>query len=176
MLEFEDETVGLIARKNISQDKKEWTEQEDRNLKDAIIKFGTNWQSLARYVGRNSDQCVNRWHKSLKSEINRSRWTTEEDKVLSKAVTYIQKLEGGDNAAIPWKKVATRVRGRTDAQCRERWSNKLDPRLKPASAAWTEEEDQQLLELHELHGAKWSTIAKAMGGTRTDNAVGRACL
>lgn len=131
--------------------------------------FGTNWQSLARYVGRNSDQCYNRWLKSLKSEIKRNRWTAEEDQSLSRAVEYVKRMDGG--ASVSWQRVALRVKGRTDAQCRERWSNKLDPKLKKDKDPWTADEDTDILRLYQEVGPKWSAIARSMGGTRTDNAV-----
>lgn len=83
---------------------------------------------VARVTGRYSNACINRWTKSLRPSITRGKWSDKEDEELRVAVAMV-----GCN----WKEVAPRVTGRTDAQCRERWTNVLDPNLdnkKPWSA------------------------------------------
>ena len=58
---------------------------------------------------------------------------------------------------------------RTDVQCRERFKNILDPNLKSIYNPQDDLENQEIMRLHQLHGDKWSKIAKHLGNTRTDN-------
>ena len=161
-------------------EKKDWTPAEDSKLKEAISMYGANWQSVARHVGRTSNQCINRWTKTLKPGIKRGRWTKEEDDNLRAAVAA---------CGTVWKKVGLRVRGRTDQQCRERWANVLDPRVQKKN--WTQEvwnyassaliplilasaplqEDDTIMRVFKEVGPKWAEISKAFDGRRTDNSV-----
>lgn len=49
-------------------------------------------------------------------------------------------------------------------QCRERWNHHLRPDIR--KDAWTEEEEQLLVEAHQQLGNKWSDIAKMIPGKR----------
>ncbi|GAA5865724.1 hypothetical protein JCM1840_003233 [Sporobolomyces johnsonii] len=141
----------------------EWSKAQDEKLREGVRLYGENWQAVARHAGRNSNQCINRWTKSLKPSIKRGKWTTAEDDALRSAVAAV-----GQN----WKHVAPRVGGRTDAQCRERWTNVLDPRLEKKKE-WTERDDALLLAARE-DGKGWSVIAhQVFEDTRTDNACMR---
>ena len=90
----------------------------------------------------------------------KSSWSAEEDTALRQMV-----MRYGDKA---WTAVASGLPGRTSKQCRERWLNQLNPAVK--RDAWTFEEDEELLVLHEKYGNKWAQISKRMRG-RTDNAI-----
>ncbi|KAK8324543.1 hypothetical protein V6Z11_A12G309400 [Gossypium hirsutum] len=141
--------------------KREWTEEEDDQLRIAVEVFGeSDWQSVASTLkGRTGTQCSNRWKKSLHPTRQRvGRWTRDEDKCLKVAVL----LFGPKN----WRKIAEVVPGRTQVQCRERWVNSLDPALNVG--IWTEEEDSRLEAAIEEHGYCWSKVATCVA-SRTDN-------
>ncbi|KAI9031662.1 Homeodomain-like protein [Phycomyces nitens] len=139
-----------------------WTAEDDESLRAAVAVIGDgNWQQVAATMGKKSgQQCLQRWKKSIDPAIRRSRWTPDEDEALKSAVMVYG--EGH------WAKICLHTPGRTDMQCRERWTNILSPKInrKPMSA----EEKQQLVCLVEEHGQKWSLIARLMPG-RTDNQI-----
>ncbi|KAL3818630.1 hypothetical protein ACJIZ3_004535 [Penstemon smallii] len=146
---------------NASILKREWTKEEDNELRAAVETFGeSNWQVVASAVeGRTGTQCSNRWMKTLHPARQRvGKWTAEEDKRLKVAVTLF--------GPKTWKKVARCVPGRTQVQCRERWVNCLDPSLNMAE--WTEEEDSKLEAAIAEHGYCWSKVAACIP-CRTDN-------
>ncbi|MQL78902.1 hypothetical protein Taro_011354, partial [Colocasia esculenta] len=139
--------------------KKDWTKDEDAQLRAAVETFGVgDWQQIASCMeGRTGPQCSNRWRKCL---IGRKvgRWSVHEDKRLKVAVP----LFGAKN----WNIIAQFISGRTQVQCRERWVNCLDPSLN--LKAWTEEEDVKLTEAIAKYGCCWSKVASFVP-PRTDN-------
>lgn len=83
------------------------------------------------------------------------KWSEGEDEQLRLAVQEF----GGKN----WKKIASRLHGRTDVQCLHRWQKVLKPGL--VKGPWTPEEDATVIELVDKHGKKkWSQIARQLGG------------
>lgn len=104
----------------------------------------------------------------LRTTLSKAPWTSTEDKILCEVM-----MSRGDK--IQWKDVAnelnTRYKGevlRTGKQCRERWTNHLDPSVN--RGAWTDDEDIKLLQYLLEHGKKWSEISRLMAN-RTENAV-----
>ncbi|XP_024015327.1 myb-like protein L isoform X2 [Eutrema salsugineum] len=142
--------------------RREWTPEEDKQLRAAVGLFGENdWQSVADALeGRAGKQCANRWKWSLHPTIEKKgRWSSEEDKRVKVAVT----LFGAKN----WHKIAQFVPGRTQVQCRERWVNSLDPKVN--RDRWTKEEDAKLREAITEHGySSWSKVASRLS-RRTDS-------
>lgn len=142
----------------VTQEKREWTEADDLLLKEGVSTYGQNWQAVANHCGRSSNQCINRWSKTLRPDIKKGKWDPIEDEALKNAVAA---------CGMVWKDVAPRVRGRTDAQCRERWCNILDPKIVVGN--WSREEDETILRMRDLEGKTWSEISKRFDGRRTDN-------
>uniref|UniRef100_A0A803MXY1 Uncharacterized protein n=1 Tax=Chenopodium quinoa TaxID=63459 RepID=A0A803MXY1_CHEQI len=146
---------------NASILKRDWTEDEDAQLRCAVESFGeSNWQAVASVLeGRTGTQCSNRWNKTLLPARQRvGTWSISEDKRLKVAVTLF-----GHKS---WHRIASFVPGRTQAQCRERWVNVLDPSLNRGQ--WTEEDDMRLIKAIQEHGHCWSKVAVCVP-LRTDN-------
>lgn len=90
-----------------------------------------------------------------KRRASMGKWTEEEDELLRRAV----KEFGGKN----WKKISSRLQGRSDVQCLHRWQKVLRPGL--VKGAWTPEEDETVVRLVDVHGTKkWSLIARHLNG------------
>ena len=91
----------------------------------------------------------------------KTKWTAEEDDVLRMAVRT--------HDAKNWKMIASYLSGKSQVQCLHRWNKVLNPNL--TKGPWTEDEDRQVLELVEHHGAKkWSVIASFLPGR-----IGKQC-
>ncbi|CAH9102492.1 unnamed protein product [Cuscuta europaea] len=90
----------------------------------------------------------------------RSHWKPHEDAKLKELVA----LHGPHN----WNFIAQHLHGRSGKSCRLRWFNQLDPKLN--KRAFTEEEEEMLIEAHKMYGNKWAMISRLFPG-RTDNAV-----
>jgi hypothetical protein len=115
--------------------RRNWKEEEDTKLTDAVKKYGKKWGVVASLVpGRTSNQCHQRWTKRfnqchqrwtkrfnpIKGKKGNSRhfWKSEEDAKLTAAVKKHGKR---------WVAVAALFPGRTNQLCRQRWVNHLDP-------------------------------------------------
>jgi hypothetical protein len=67
-----------------------------------------------------------------------------------------------------WHEIAAHFPGRNARQCRERWSNYVNPNL--LKTGWTEAEDNILLQSYQEVGSKWFVIAGLLPG-RSKNSV-----
>ncbi len=144
--------------------KRRWTKQEDEKLCLAVKAVGTHdWKRIAEQHlaghGRSDVQCLHRWQKVLRAGLVKGAFTEEEDKIIIQCMN-----EGG----LTWMQIAERIPGRIGKQCRERWTNHLDPNLK--KGGWTHEEDTILAEAQQRWGNAWTKIAKLLPG-RAENAV-----
>lgn len=158
------ETAGNDAVSRSKKNAKRWTNSQDDELKAAVRENnGQNWKAIAKMVtDRDHVQCLQRWKKVLQPGLVKGMWTKEEDVLL------LELMNNNSSTAKNWADIAARVPGRTAKQCRERWSLNLDPTIN--RHAWTQEEDDLLLKLHEKLGNRWAQIKKYLVG-RTENGV-----
>ncbi|KAJ7283844.1 hypothetical protein C8J57DRAFT_1498847 [Mycena rebaudengoi] len=135
-----------------------WNSELDQRLLDATKLYGTSWNLVARYVSADATpaQCSTRYLRSLDPSLHHGPWSAEEDKRLIAAIAGY-----GKN----WPDVANVIPGRTNEQCRERWTSALDPAK--TGETWTEEEDKALLEAVGKVGTKWKTVCGLVGNSRS---------
>ncbi|KAL6192057.1 hypothetical protein ACLB2K_038444 [Fragaria x ananassa] len=96
-----------------------------------------------------------------KMGLKKGPWTTEEDQIL---ISYIQTYGHGNWRALP--KHAGLLR--CGKSCRLRWINYLRPDIKRGN--FSREEEDAIINLHEMLGNRWSAIAARLPG-RTDNEI-----
>ncbi|MGK3759087.1 MAG: hypothetical protein ACI8RD_011404, partial [Bacillariaceae sp.] len=88
-------------------------------------------------------------------------WTKEEDSLL---LSIVQSMR----VPMKWSLVAQNLPERTGKQCRERYVNHLNPRLKVAD--WSPTEDATIFHLYNTIGSHWAKMSKIIPG-RTDNGI-----
>ncbi|PKU70207.1 myb-related protein Zm1-like [Dendrobium catenatum] len=93
--------------------------------------------------------------------LHKGSWTPQEDIRL---ISYIRKHGHGNWRALPKQAGLLRC----GKSCRLRWINYLRPDIKRGN--FTKEEEDTIINLHELLGNKWSKIAACLPG-RTDNEI-----
>jgi len=88
-------------------------------------------------------------------------WTKEEDTIL---LNMVQNMR----MPMKWSIVAQSMPDRTGKQCRERYVNHLNPRLK--NSEWSPQEDATIFHLYNSIGSQWAKMSKMIPG-RTDNGI-----
>jgi myb proto-oncogene protein len=125
---------------------KTWTNEEDNQLLELYQKFPKKWAEIAALMNdRNENQCLHRYRRLSQLGKNHKIWSSEEDETIKKLIKKY-----GKN----WKLLSEMLGSKNGKQIRERFINKLDPRIKKED--WSEEEDHKILELYSKIGSKWS--------------------
>jgi hypothetical protein len=94
------------------------------------------------------------------AQVKKVKWTEREDQIMT---SNVQKY-GTSN----WSLIACALPGRTGKQCRERWTNQLDPSLNRDN--WTSQEDAILIFQQKSCGNCWSKISHFLP-RRSANAI-----
>eukprot|EP00511_Aplanochytrium_stocchinoi_P007952 CAMPEP_0204846554 /NCGR_PEP_ID=MMETSP1347-20130617/2075_1 /ASSEMBLY_ACC=CAM_ASM_000690 /TAXON_ID=215587 /ORGANISM="Aplanochytrium stocchinoi, Strain GSBS06" /LENGTH=468 /DNA_ID=CAMNT_0051987165 /DNA_START=63 /DNA_END=1469 /DNA_ORIENTATION=+ len=144
-----------------------WSKQDDEYLRQAVEKYKENWSKVAAVVpNRSYKECSQRWTRVLAPGLKKGKWSAQEDNKLLRLVN--EQLNGDPSKNINWSIVTQNYQERSSKQCRERWINYLDPRLKKSE--WTRDEDEILLRLSAQFPKKWARMAREIPG-RTENMV-----
>ena len=98
--------------------------------------------------------------KIKKMELKKGQWSYQEDRLLKQWV----KLNGPKN----WEACGRFIHGRKGKQCREHWSNCLNPELKKGD--WTPEEDFLIMFFYEKCKGSWKKIIPLFNG-RIENSI-----
>ena len=153
-----------------------WTAEEDQNLLKIVDKHGPKkWKKISELLddamaekkrGRTDIQCLHRWTKVIKPDLNKGSWKQEEDQIVREDVQRMR--SESSEGVVKWAQIAAKLKGRLGKQCRERWFNHLDPTLKKGD--WDEAENATLLQLQRRLGNRWCEITKHLKG-RSENAI-----
>ncbi|KAF1594287.1 UNVERIFIED_CONTAM: Cell division cycle 5-like protein, partial [Eudyptes robustus] len=82
-------------------------------------------------------------------------WKNTEDEILKAAI-----MKYGKNQ---WSRIASLLHRKSAKQCKARWYEWLDPKIKKTE--WSREEDEKLLNLAKIMPTQWRTIAPIVGRT-----------
>lgn len=147
----------------------QFTQVEDDTLVAAVAAYGDrDWERVSMHLpGRLPRKCAEHWLKKFDPSIKSGKWDLEEDRRLRLAMEAF-----GNNEKISWARVQELVPTRTDAKCRERWTNVLKPGVN--LSRFTKDDYKRLDAAMAKYGEQWSQVALAVGGGRTDNQCRRA--
>ncbi|KAI1132513.1 Homeodomain-like protein [Nemania abortiva] len=95
------------------------------------------------------------------------RWSEEEDCILYEE-TQKQELAGDTK---DWHRIAAKLPGRTNKDCRKRWVNKVCGSLR--KGPWNKNEDESLLDAVEKYGQRWTLVANEVGFRSPDQCAKR---
>lgn len=150
------EREGLKRKRKV----KTWTSDEDDLLIKLYEKYPKKWSCISSLMNeRNENQCLHRYRRLSQLGRQRKIWSEEEDETIKKLIKKV-----GKN----WKFLSEMLGTKTGKQIRERYINKLDPKIKKEE--WTEDEDLLLIQLYSEYGSRWSEIAKKLPG-RPENRI-----
>ncbi|CAO2653720.1 Nn.00g031310.m01.CDS01 [Neocucurbitaria sp. VM-36] len=95
------------------------------------------------------------------------KWTLEEDEKLREEVEA--QLMSGD--VKDWCRIAAKLPGRTNKDCRKRWHNSVAGGLKKGQ--WSKSEDQLLSKGVEQYGQRWTLVANCVTSRSADQCAKR---
>ena len=94
-----------------------WVKEEDKNLIKLVDKYGKNWSKLSKLIkNRTSKQIRDRYLNILDPEINKAKFSEEEDRLI---ITLYK-----ENGAI-WSKMSKNFKGRTGEMIKNRFYSVL---------------------------------------------------
>ena len=123
---------------------------------------------IATYIQETPLKCMKKVKEiCVTGSLASGAWSLAEDELLVKLINSNIKKWGIIAEEIN-STFHNRLKIRSGKQCKERWTNHLDPIMKRDK--WTPEEDIAALKLFQKYGRKWSKISRLIGN-RTDSSI-----
>ncbi|CAD8126339.1 unnamed protein product [Paramecium sonneborni] len=141
---------------------------QDLDIRDLPDEF---WNDVSKMIyRRDSVQCKQKWSQLQKTDLQSKPFTQDEDQLLLNIISQFQEGEQG----YKWSLISNELNlhnknYRSSKQCRERWLNHINPKIK--KDPWNDDEDFKLLNFVLEHGRKWADISKLFNETRSENNV-----
>jgi hypothetical protein len=160
-LSFEKLQPKVIRSKKIKKHYlTKWSNSEYTTLIAMVQNYGENWNQISTFIPNKTPfQCLQKFKNSQRS-AKKGNWTNKEDGLL---LNWVKK-----NGATKWTECSKLIRGRCGKQCRERWVNILNPKVKKGN--WSNEEQNKIFENLSLFYTSWSSMSKILPG-RTENSI-----
>jgi hypothetical protein len=137
-----------------------WKAEEAKLLVDLVKKYGEKWTRIEEKIRtKSAKQCMQKYKNMVKVE-RKGNWSEKEDELLIQWV----KVHGPNK----WTECSRRIIGRCGKQCRERWMNTLDPKVKRGN--WQEYEQTIIFNQMKINWSSWALISKELPG-RTENSI-----
>ncbi|CAD8132334.1 unnamed protein product [Paramecium pentaurelia] len=173
-----------IAQKLLSEDnkglKRKWDKQCKMLFIWVIVKYFQvrnkktinpnleEWQELSQIFNFDEVTLKQRWITLINPMTKSLNWESEEDNIIRSLMIQQEEKHIWTQIALELYNHNNGQYVRTPKQVRERWMNYLNPKLNKSS--WTDQEDNQLLQIVVNSGKRWSLISTLLQG-RTENQV-----
>ena len=137
-----------------------WSHSDCSLLIGLVRQYKEDWDAIAsHFEDKSPKQCMEKF-KSNQLRSKKGNWTVEEDELLLSWVNQ--------KGCMKWTECSKFMNGRCGKQCRERWVNILNPKIKKGE--WTEEEQKTIFQYLPDFTTSWSMMSTVLPG-RTENAI-----
>lgn len=104
----------MMVNEDEKKKRNHFSKSEDNMLRELVKKYGNDWITISKSMpNRSVRQVREHWQNNLSANIEKRKWTKEEDNLLKKKVFEI---------GSKWKQMEEFFPGRTSYNIRNRWT------------------------------------------------------
>ncbi|XP_052779000.1 cyclin-D-binding Myb-like transcription factor 1 [Mya arenaria] len=150
-----------------------YTNEEMMKLRELRMKHANDWASIGQALGRSASSVKDKC-RLMRDMCNSGKWLPEEEKRLTQSVYELAGGQPGEDIVhgLSWACIAERVVTRSEKQCRTKWLNYMNWKMK-GGKEWTREDDMELiirvsnLGIDDDSDIDWDTLAKDWQSARS---------